>query len=93
MKRIRKELGIGKHWMLGTKDEKGKATQSRYRIVRAATNFYRQIYGSKSQVSPNNPQKKGEEEVPPIINRGVKEAIAHLKTTELRETTASSMNG
>jgi hypothetical protein len=29
--------------MLGAKDENGKATQSRYGIVRAATNFYRQL--------------------------------------------------
>jgi hypothetical protein len=79
--------------MLGAKEEKGKATQSRSGIVRAATNFYRQLYDSKSQLSPNNPQKKeGEEEVPPIINREAEDAIAHLKTTELRETTASSTN-
>jgi hypothetical protein len=65
--------------MLGAKDEKGNATQSRYGIVRAATNFYRQLYDSKSQLSPNNRQKKGEEEVPPIINREVEDAIAHIK--------------
>jgi hypothetical protein len=60
--------------MLGAKDEKGKAT------VRAATNFYRQLYDSKSQLSPNNPQKKeGEEEVLPIINREVEDIITHLK--------------
>jgi hypothetical protein len=39
IKKIRKELGIGKRWILGAKDEKRKATQSKYRIVRAATNF------------------------------------------------------
>jgi site-specific recombinase XerD len=79
IKRIRKELGIGKYWMLGAKDEKGRATQSRYRIVRAATNFYRQLYDNKSQLNPNNPQKKEEEEVPPIINREIEDAIMHLR--------------
>jgi hypothetical protein len=65
--------------MLSAKDEKEKATQLRYGIARAVTNFYRQLYDSKSQSSPNNPQKKGEEKVPPIINREVEDAIKHLK--------------
>ena len=80
IKRIKKELGNGKYWMLGAKDEKGNTTKSRYEIVRAATNFYKQLYDSNLQVNKNDTQKRENEEVvPPILTSEVDNAITQLR--------------
>jgi hypothetical protein len=79
-KRIKREMGEGKLWMMGAKDKNGEITRTRASIVEVATDFYEQLYHSNTNIKHRYLQKmEEEEEMPPILKGEVETAIKHLK--------------
>jgi hypothetical protein len=79
-KRIKREMGEGKLWMMRVKDKNGEITRTRAGIVEAATDFYDQLFDSNTNIKHRYLQKmEEEEEIPPILKGEVETAIKHLK--------------
>ena len=97
VKKFRKEITYGKHWMLGVKDANGKRLSSRGEIVRQATEFYKKLYSStlaKDNSTQNYmiPERNQEEEDIPIIPSEVRRAIEEAKNEKCQARTTYSTN-
>lgn len=86
IKRVKKTLSEGKHWMLGVKDDTGQKKTQRDEILEQATTFYRKLYNS-SQTNRNTNQNPltpldNTENVPPILTSEVRTALKELKNNK-----------
>lgn len=88
VKKIRKELTDGKHWIMGVKNRNGKRIASRAEISKHATDYYRDLY--TSTLPAENPgrrplrKKDDDEDVSiSILPSEVRTAIMELKNGKI----------
>lgn len=81
IKKALKELNRKKDWILNTKKKDGKITEKRPEILKAATEFYRNLYQSQKlgQVVSEYDTSTDEEEIPEILNEETIKAISTQK--------------
>ena len=86
VKRARKQLSEGKHWILGVQDNEGRRQTARDEILAQATTFYSKLYTStlpqSDQTHDPNSTIGNNEEVPHILTCEVRTALKELKNNK-----------
>jgi hypothetical protein len=77
-KRMKREMREGKLWMMGAGDKIGEM-RTRAGIVEVASDFYKQLYDSNTNIKHRYLQNMEEEEIPPILKGEVEATMKHLK--------------